>query len=137
MALILLTWYLSFSINIVSNEWKAKKNVRILNWYYNVHICTWNSAKVNKVFPYMGCDLVFDIRWPIFKLNIEIIWLTFLTNFKDICTGTVASQALTRISHIWALWPCFLHPDNPYLNLSKKSPKKKQFPGYSVQNSNL
>jgi hypothetical protein len=30
------------------------------------------------------CDLVFDPRWPIFELELEIIKTTFPTNFQDI-----------------------------------------------------
>jgi hypothetical protein len=54
------------------------------NWVKNV-----TSSDVLKSFSIFGqCELAFDPRWPIFKLNLEIIKITFLTNFQDIWIKT-------------------------------------------------
>jgi hypothetical protein len=42
------------------------------------------------------CDLVFNPRWPIFNLKLEIIKITFLTISQDICTETLDTRVLTR-----------------------------------------
>jgi hypothetical protein len=52
-------------------------------------------------------DLVFDTRWPIFELGLEIMETTFLTYFQDIWVENVTSRVLTRFFHILAVWPSF------------------------------
>jgi hypothetical protein len=56
-----------------------------------------NLWSLNKVFSICGrCKLVFDCKWPIFKLDIEIIKTNFLTIFKDIWITIVTTSVLTR-----------------------------------------
>ena len=50
-------------------------------------------------------DLVSDIKWPTFKLDLEIIKSNILSNIYDDCLKNVTTRVLTRFSADLAWWP--------------------------------
>ena len=52
-------------------------------------------------------DLVSDIKWPSFKLNLEIIKTNILSNIYDDYLKNVTSGELTWFSFDLAWWPSF------------------------------
>ena len=52
-------------------------------------------------------DLVSDIKWPSFKLDLEIIKTNSLSNIYDDYLKSVTSGELTRVSFDLAWWPSF------------------------------
>ena len=53
-------------------------------------------------------ELVFDIEWPRFKLDLEIMKTNILSNNYDDYFKNVTSGVLTRFSADLARWPIFL-----------------------------
>ena len=70
------------------------------------------------------CDLVFDPRWPIFELDIEIIKTNFQTNFQDTCIKTVATRVLTFCFICLAHVTKFFIQDDPCSNTSEQLPRQ-------------
>ena len=52
-------------------------------------------------------DLVFDPKWPTFKLDLEIIKTNILSNIYDDYLKNVTSGVLTKFSADLAWWPSF------------------------------
>ena len=52
-------------------------------------------------------DLVSDIKWPSFKLDLEIIKTNILSNIYDDYFKNVTSGVLTSFSFDLAWWPSF------------------------------
>ena len=52
-------------------------------------------------------DLVSDIKWPNFKLDLEIIKINILSNMYDDYLKNVTSGVLTKFSFDLAWWPSF------------------------------
>ena len=52
-------------------------------------------------------ELVFDIKWPSFKLDLEIIKINILSNIYDDYFKNVSGRVLTRFSADLARWPNF------------------------------
>jgi hypothetical protein len=69
------------------------------------------------------CDLVFDPRWLIFKLDLEIIKTTFLTNFQAIRT-----EVLTRFSIFWLCDLIVFTKNDQYSKLHYKSSTQSSWP---------
>ena len=42
-------------------------------------------------------DLLFDLTWPIFELDLDIVKMIILSKFDDDLTKTVASRVLTKL----------------------------------------
>ena len=61
-------------------------------------------------------ELVSDIKWPSFKLDLEIIKTNILSNIYDDYLKNVTSGVL-RFSFDLSWWPIFLTPCNPVSNL--------------------
>ena len=77
------------------------------------HNSWWSLQKcdlwcVKKVSPliWLG-DLVFDPKWPSFKLDLEIIKANILSKIHDVCFINVTARELTRIYTDVAGWPSF------------------------------
>ena len=52
-------------------------------------------------------DLVSDIKWPSFKLDLEIIKTNILSNIYNNYLKNVTAGVLTRFSFDLAWWPSF------------------------------
>ena len=62
-------------------------------------------------------ELVFDIKWPSFKLDLEIIKTNILSNIYDNSLKNVTARVLTKFSADLARWPSFWLRD-PVSNLT-------------------
>ena len=58
-------------------------------------------------------DLVFDPKWPIFKLDLEIIMANILSSIYDDCFKNVTSRVLRSFSFDLTRWPIFCPPKWP------------------------
>jgi hypothetical protein len=66
-------------------------------WWQPCHVKHVTSSVLKRFFSIFGhCDLIFDRRRPIFKLDLEIIKKPFLTNFQVIWNKTAATRVLKR-----------------------------------------
>ena len=63
-------------------------------------------------------DLVSDIKWPSFKLDLEIIKTNILSNIYDEYLKNVTSGVLTMFSLDLAWWPSFFTPRDQVSNLT-------------------
>ena len=52
-------------------------------------------------------DLIFYLKWPSFKLDLEIIKMNILSKINDDYLKNVTSGVLTRFSFDLAWWPSF------------------------------
>ena len=52
-------------------------------------------------------DLVFDLTWPMFELDRNIVKMIILSKFDDDWMKTLASRVFTRFFHDLTYWPCF------------------------------
>ena len=52
-------------------------------------------------------DLLFDLTWPIFKLDLDIVKMIILSKFDKNWTKSVASRVFTRFFYDLAYWPSF------------------------------
>ena len=67
-------------------------------------------------------DLVFDPKWPSFKLDLEITKTNMLSKIHDDCLINVTTRVLTRFSADLARWPSFL----PQVTQFRTWPKNHQ-----------
>ena len=67
-------------------------------------------------------DLVFDPRWPSFKLDLKIIKTNILSKIHDDCFKNVTARVLTRFSAGLAWWPSFW----PQLTQFRTWPKNRK-----------
>ena len=52
-------------------------------------------------------DLVFDPKWPSFKLDLDLIEANILSKFHQDWVKTMTSRVLTNFSFDLTLWPSF------------------------------
>ena len=71
---------------------------------------------VNKVF--FKFVLVFDLKQPSFKFDLETIKTNILSKIHDDYFKNVTSSVLTRFSFDLAWWPSFFTPKDPVSNLT-------------------
>ena len=97
-------------------------------WPNMTHIWTWPRFHQYKqfwqIFMMIGCimwpvlcsqdfsmiwptDLLFDLTWPIFKLDLDIVKMIILSKFDKNWTKSVASRVFTRFFFDLAYWPSF------------------------------
>ena len=71
------------------------------------------ASKMQPVACYQGLpliwpgDLVFDSKWPSFKLDLEIIKTNILSKMYDDCFINVTASVLTRFYADVDRWLCF------------------------------
>ena len=97
-------------------------------WPVMIHIRSWLSLiKIGpKLWPpeySQGFSLIwptdqnFDLAWPIFELDRNIVKMIILSKFDEAWTWTVVSKAFTRFFYDLTYWPCL------WPNMMKIGPK--------------
>ena len=87
-------------------------------WPGMIHIGSWPiSMKIgpklwllecSKGFPMIWpSDLVFDLAWPIFELDPDIVKMIILSKFDEDLTKTVVSKVFTKFFYDLTYWPSF------------------------------
>ena len=84
------------------------------------------TTSVNKVLLSWPGDLVFDPKWPSFKLDLELIKANILRKIHDDCFQNVTARVLTRFSFDFAWWPSFW-PQVTQFRTWRRNHQDKQF----------
>ena len=116
-----LTYWPSFCSNIAHIQtWlKYCHDDHSENVWWSIALKLWPlecSQGFLKIWP---TDLGFDLTWPIFELDRDIVKMIILSKFYDDWTKNVASRVFTMFFYYFTYWPCFLTQHHPYSHITE------------------